>query len=216
MENIPAEPLPALDAALDALNNQAMLPGEDGQPVAVPPMAPIAGIQYDHPKDPYSRIYIPRPMHPLLMNSQQRKRHELSVLEVERYRELSLAGRSPVGRDAPSRRGEPSLIYYNPPRLLEGNLLDGESVPEASSVAVAQPPGGLNFGDYDDSDDETYDEAIEGRDTTDESENGSEFAMSVRDCLPEGGRRLRTRGNNENSEELVCDCGYFSLILSKT
>lgn len=87
-ENVPAEPLPALDPALEALNNPALVPEEDGQP-PVPANAPLIGINYDHPKDPYNRVYIPSPMNPLLMNSLHRKRYELSVLEVERHRELT-------------------------------------------------------------------------------------------------------------------------------
>lgn len=98
-------------------------------------------------------------------------------------------------------RPAPTLTYYNAPRELEASLLNGEVVPEVAAAGTAQLPGGLILGDFDDSGDETYDEGAEGEHTTDESENDSEFAVSIHDAVPEGGRRLRTRGNVEGTDE---------------
>ena len=201
---MPDEPLPALDGALEALNNQAMIPGEVVQPIA----ENAIGIQYVHPPDPFHRVYVPEPLSPLLFHSLTRKRHDFTLLEIEKFREHTklLTGREGVMR----RTGDTEAHFVQPPRRLH---LDGEasSAPmfdagaaQVNGLAAAAAPGdgpgavpanlaAIPFDDDSDSDDADYHaNGVANSSSEDEEEDGgSDLDGSVASVEARQARHIR-------------------------
>lgn len=118
---------------LQALNNQAQIPVPEAQPVPIQGNA--VGIQYEHPPDPYARIYVPRPLDPLIANSLYRRHKELAILEIERYKEQKT-----MAREAGVKPKETELLMIPPPRIMASEGEPSNAPAEPNAVGMQPPP----------------------------------------------------------------------------
>ncbi|OQV14435.1 Bromodomain and WD repeat-containing protein 1 [Hypsibius exemplaris] len=223
---VPDGPLPALDAALPGLDDQALMPGAVAQQGGV-------GVNYIHPPDPYKRTYIPAPLSPFIAQSLYRKRKDLALLELEKFRET----KSSVAKDSSAHRRvaatEPDYVFIPPPKRMfldagagEGSsvqrALNGEggeqpsvNVPENQLIPFEIPSDSededyrapevrANSDDDDDEDDEEGEEESIDSDGGSEESWGGRQRRAPREAIALSGTRRssRKRKQRDDSEEL--------------